>query len=67
VQKKKAKPKSQGTGAKSDKSDTTKKAKVPGEELVTYAMKKAWMGSQPHQKRLYERLEAYQGGEEEGG
>jgi len=45
VQKKKAKPKSQGTGAKSDKSDTNKKAKEPGEELVTYAMKKAWMAS----------------------
>ena len=43
VQKKKAKPKSQGTAAKSDKSDTTKKAKEPGEELVTYPMKKAWM------------------------
>jgi len=41
VQKKKAKPKSQGTSAKSDKSDTTKKAKEPGEELVTYAMKEA--------------------------
>jgi len=39
VQKKKAKPKSQGTGAKSDKSDTTKKAKEPGEDLITYAMK----------------------------
>jgi len=45
VQKKKAKPKCQGTGAKSDKSDTTKKAKEPGEELVTYAMKKAWLAS----------------------
>ena len=45
VQKKKAKPQSQSTGAKSDKSDTTKKAKEPGEELVTYAMKKAWMAS----------------------
>jgi len=45
VQKEKAKPKSQGTGAKSDKSDTTKKAKEPGEELVTYAMKKARMAS----------------------
>jgi len=45
VQKKKGKPKSQGTGAKSDKSDTTKKAKEPGEELVTYAMKKARMAS----------------------
>jgi len=41
VQKNKAKPKSQGTSAKSNKSDTTKKAKEPGEELVTYAMKKA--------------------------
>jgi len=29
----------------SDKSDTTKKAKGPGEELVTYTMKKAWMAS----------------------
>jgi len=45
VQKKKAKLKSQGTGAKSDKSDTTKKAKEPGEELVTYAMQKARMAS----------------------
>jgi len=45
VQKKKAKPKSQGTSAKSDKSDTTKKAKEPGEEHVTYAMKMAWMAS----------------------
>jgi len=45
VQKKKAKPISQGTSAKSDKSDTTKKAKEPGEELVTYAMKKARMAS----------------------
>jgi len=45
VQKKKVKPKSQGTGAKSDKSDTTKKAKEPGEELVTYAMKRARMAS----------------------
>jgi len=45
VQKKKAKPKSQGTGARSDKSDTTKKAKEPGEELVTYVMKKARMAS----------------------
>jgi len=45
VQKKKAKPKSQGTSAKSDKSDTTKKVKEPGEELVTYAMKKARMAS----------------------
>jgi hypothetical protein len=45
VQKKKAKPKSQGTSAKSDKSDTTKKAKEPSEELVTYAMKKARMAS----------------------
>ena len=43
--KKKAKPKSQGTSAKSDKSDTTKKAKAPGEELITYAMKKALMVS----------------------
>jgi len=45
VQKRKAKPKSQGTGAKSNKSDTTKKAKEPGEELVTYAMKRARMAS----------------------
>jgi len=45
VQKKKAKPKSQGTGAKSDKSDTTKKAKEPGEELITYAMKKTRMAA----------------------
>jgi len=45
VEKKKAKPKSQGTSAKSDKSDTTKKAKAPGEELVTYAMKKVRMAS----------------------
>jgi len=45
VQKKKAKPKSQSTSAKSDKSDTTKKAKEPGEELVPYAMKKAMMVS----------------------
>jgi len=45
VQKKKAKPESQSTGAKSNKSDTTKKAKEPGEELVTYAMKKAQMAS----------------------
>jgi len=45
VQKKKAKPKSQGTISKCDKSDTTKKAKEPGAELVTYAMKKARMAS----------------------
>jgi len=45
VQKKKAKPKPQGTSAKSDKSDTTKKAQEPGEELVSYAMKKARMAS----------------------
>jgi len=45
VQKKKAKPKSQGTSANSDKSDTTKKAKEPGVELVTYVMKKARMAS----------------------
>jgi len=45
VQKKRAKAKSQGTNAKSDKSDTTKKPKEPGEELVTYAMKKARMAS----------------------
>ena len=43
VQKKKSKAKSQGTSAKSDKSDNTKKAKEPGEELVTYTMKKARM------------------------
>ena len=41
LQKKRAKSKTQGTGGKSDKSDTTKKAKEPGEELVSYAMKKA--------------------------
>jgi len=45
VQKKKANPKSQGTSAKSDKSNTTKKAKEPGKELVIYAMKKARMTS----------------------
>jgi len=45
VQKKKAKPKSQGTSAKLAKSNTTKKAKEPGEELVTYAMKKAQVAS----------------------
>jgi len=45
VQKKKAKPKSQGPCAKSNKSDATKEAKEPGEELVTYAMKKARMAS----------------------
>ena len=45
MQKKKANPKSQGTGAKSEKSNTTKKAKEPVEELVTYAMKKARMAS----------------------
>jgi len=45
MQKKKANPKSQGTGAKSEKSNTTKKAKEPVEELVTYAMKKAWIAS----------------------
>jgi len=45
VPKKKAKPKSQGTSAKSYMSDTTKKAKEPNEELVTYAMKKARMAS----------------------
>jgi len=45
VQKRKAKPKSQGTSAKSDKWNTTKKTKEPGEELVTYAMKKARMAS----------------------
>jgi len=41
MQKNKANAKSQGTGAKFDKSDTTKKAKEPSEELVTYGMKKA--------------------------
>jgi len=45
VQKKKVKPKSQGAGVKSDKSDTTKKAKEPGEKLVTYAIKKPQMAS----------------------
>jgi len=40
MEKKKAKPKSQITGAKSDKSNTIKKAKEPGKELVTYALKK---------------------------
>ena len=45
VQKKKAKPKSQGSSAKSDKSNTTKKAKEPGKELVIYTMKKARMAS----------------------
>ena len=45
VQKKKAKPKSLGTSAKSDKSDSTKKTKEPVEELVTYTMKKARMVS----------------------
>jgi len=48
--KKKVKPKSQGTGTKSDKSDTIKKAKEPGEELVTYAMKKAQMASSQYIK-----------------
>jgi len=50
VQKRKAKPKSRGTGAKCDKSDTTKKAKEPGEELVTYAMKKPRMASSQYIK-----------------
>jgi len=45
VQKRKVKPISQGSGAKSDKPDTTKKAKEPGEMLVTYTMKKARMAS----------------------
>jgi len=45
VQKKKSKPKSQGSCAKSNKSDPTKKAKNPDEENVPYAMKKAWMVS----------------------
>jgi len=40
-----AKPKSQHTNAKSDKSDSTKMAKEPGEDLVTYAMKKPRMTS----------------------
>ena len=47
MQKKKAKPKSQGTIAKSDNSDTTKKVKEPGEDLVTYTMKKARWASSP--------------------
>ena len=47
MQKKKAKPKSQGTGAKSNKSDTTKKDREPGERLVTYAMKKVGIASSP--------------------
>jgi len=45
VQRRKAKPKSQATGAKCDYSNTTKKAKATGEELVTYDMKKARMAS----------------------
>jgi len=45
VQKKKAKLKYQGTGAKSNKSNITEKAKEPGEDLVTYAMKKVRMAS----------------------
>jgi len=45
VQKKKAKAKSLGTTAKSNKSDTIKRVKEPDEELVTYAMKKAQMAS----------------------
>jgi len=45
MQKKKAKPKSQSTGAKSDKSNASKKAKEPGKEFVTYGMKKPWMAS----------------------
>ena len=45
VQKKKAQGKSQDISAKSDKFGTTKKAKEPGEELVTYAMKTARMAS----------------------
>jgi len=45
VQKRKAKPKSQGKSAKSNKPNTPKKAREPGEELVTYAMKKARMAS----------------------
>jgi len=45
VQKQKANPKSQGTSAKSDKSEATKKAKEPGEELVTYAIKYGRMAS----------------------
>jgi len=50
VQKKKVKAESQRTSAESDKSDTTKKAKEPGEELITYAMKKAWMASSQYIK-----------------
>ena len=44
------KPKFQGASLKSDKSNTTKKAKEPGEELVTYGMKKAWMASSQYIK-----------------
>jgi len=50
MQKRKEKPKSQGTGAKSDKSNTTKKAKEPGEELVIYGMRKARMASSQYIK-----------------
>jgi len=50
VLKKKAKPKSQGTGGKSNRSDTTKKARERGEELVTYTMKKARMASSQYIK-----------------
>jgi len=45
VQKNKAKPKSQGSSAKSDKSNTTKKAKQPSEDLVIYAIKKVRIAS----------------------
>jgi len=47
VQNKKAKLKSQGTGAKSDKSDFTNKAKEPGEELFTCARNRARILSSP--------------------
>jgi len=43
MQKKNAKTEFRGTGAKSDKSDTTKKSKEPAEDLVTCAMNKARM------------------------
>jgi len=45
VQKNHANPKSEVTGAKFNKYNTTKKAKELGENLVTYAMKQAWMAS----------------------
>jgi len=50
IQKKKAKPKSQGSSAKPNNADTTKKAKELGEELVTYAIKKASMASSHYNK-----------------